>query len=921
MKKVTKFLSILLLVAMCMSLFGGSAYALELGGNNSSSAPTAGNDGGQLSGDAYLDGGSSGSTDLEISEEPTIGPILKAPVKPPVISGGEAEINGTQYETLEKALAAAKSGDTITFLKNVKSTKPVTISAEVTLDLSDNLWQINSGLTVNENVTITGDEGSGEIELDSVIAVNNSTLNNNSTLTIKNIKLNATAGFSTYRGKIEMKNVTAVDGDYNFFTGMTRDTLLVYSGYFKFNPAGFNAEGTVIEENSDLGVSAFNVKIGSAKYQASLNGTNYETLQAAFDAAEDRDTVYVLMQNGDNALSDAALNGSKSITLNLNNEIITKGDITVNAGSTMTIVNGQINSTVANYGTLTVSGSTEIATLRVKGGYVYNNGKITTMNIDDGSVYMSDSNAGIDTINVYNTPKLYISGGTVGSITENTKNAPKNVTGGTWGSENVSGYVADGYEAKQQVIGTWTVQAKGFVPVTPTPAPTTNPTTPPTPTGNPVNASITLDNGTRAYQYNQFGNTNPALRFTASPAANVTSVVAYTASGVQTLSRNDYDYDTNTGVITLRTSYVESIKAQTVSLYFYFSGETNPASATVYVVPYYSLNTSSYTRSSGSAVYFSLSTGSAYGYRYGTSTDFSKSIALPTSCYSESKSGSYTTLRLTNSFLDSLANGSYYFFYVLDNNNTRVCMNSGNNALRISGSGSPTPAPVPDDYMVDYISGIDSWYSGDEKLGFRVQPVIGKNGGIAVDGYKVPGEDYVDKGTGLIYLGINYLNNLATGWHTLTVYYDTMFQNPNRSIQFYVGPSLKPVDTDKHVINSSKDLKFVCSDTIDPKNVRVGSGNGWLEEGNQFTISGNGRYITLKAKFLNARTAGETYTLNVKTTSGEWTSCNFRILTTAQAASSPRTGDNSNIGLWLVFMAVSGGAVAVALPKLKKGKD
>ena len=32
MKKVTKFLSILLLVAMCMSLFGGSAYAFELDG-------------------------------------------------------------------------------------------------------------------------------------------------------------------------------------------------------------------------------------------------------------------------------------------------------------------------------------------------------------------------------------------------------------------------------------------------------------------------------------------------------------------------------------------------------------------------------------------------------------------------------------------------------------------------------------------------------------------------------------------------------------------------------------------------------------------------------------------------------------------------------------------------------------------------
>ena len=61
MKKVTKFLSILLLVAMCMSLFGGSAYAVELeGGNTSSSAPTVVNDGVQRNGDdTYLDGGSS----------------------------------------------------------------------------------------------------------------------------------------------------------------------------------------------------------------------------------------------------------------------------------------------------------------------------------------------------------------------------------------------------------------------------------------------------------------------------------------------------------------------------------------------------------------------------------------------------------------------------------------------------------------------------------------------------------------------------------------------------------------------------------------------------------------------------------------------------------------------------------------------
>lgn len=914
MKKVTKFLSILLLVAMCMSLFGGSAYAFELDGNDSSSAPTVVNDGVQLNGDdAYLDGGSSGSTDLEISEEPTIGPILKAPVKPPVISGGEAEINGTQYETLEKALAAAKANDTIKLTESITTNTAVTVSTAVTIDLNGNTWNINGGLNVNAALTVTDGLTDGKLYINSAVNVNGYVL------TLNNLDLYVKSSLNVYyNGKIEMKSVYNNDFDFSK-SGLTSSQLVIYSGGFRFNPEDFKAVGTVVEQDKDN--NRFLVKVGSAKYQASVNGTNYETLQAAFDAAKNNETVYVLMQTGDNKLSDATLNGSKNIILNLNNEEITAGNITVNTGSTLTIMNGWIDQSIENHGTLTVSGNAKVATLRVKGGAAYINGKVDTLNTDDGSTYMSDSNASIGEINVYSKPNLYISGGTVNKITANNTNAPKTVTGGTWGSENVSGYVAEGYEAKQERVDEWIVKAKGAAPVVPTPTPGI-PTTPPSPTGAPVSATITLDNGTRAYQYNQLGNNNPALRFTANPAGNVTYVTAYTASGAQTLIEGThYSYNRQNGQILLYSTYVESIKAQTVTLYFYFSGETNPASATVYVVPYYSLNTSSYTRSSGSAVYFTLSTGSAYGYRYGTSADFSKATALPAGSYSETQSGSYTTLRFTNSFLDSLANGSYYFFYVLDNNNTRVCMNSGNSALRISGSGSPVVPPTIDDYMVDYISGIDSWYSGDEKLGFRIQPGIASKGGIAVDGYKVPGEDYVDRGTGLIYLGINYLNDLATGWHTLTVYYDEMFQNPNRSIQFYVGPSLKAVDTDKHVINSSKDLKFVCSDTIDPKNVRVGSGNGWLEEGSQFTISGNGRYITLKAKFLNARTAGETYTLNVKTTSGEWTSCNFRILTTAQAASSPRTGDNSNIGLWLVFMAVSGGAVAVALPKLKKGKD
>ena len=317
MKKVTKFLSILLLVAMCMSLFGGSAYAVELeGGNTSSSAPTAVNDGVQFGGDdAYLDGGSSGgSTDLEISEEPTSGPILKAPVKPTVPSGGEAEINGTQYETLEKALAAAKSGDTIKFVNNITSNSPLTISTAVTIDLNDLTWNVNGGLTVNAAVTVTDESSAknGQLYMNSVVNVN-------STLTFKNIDLYADKGFSVSAyGKVEMKDVHS-KGDYNFFKGMNSSQILIYSGTFEFNPAGFIVPGTIIEENN----GAFIVKIDEAStYEASIDGKFYETLQAAFDAAYNGATVYVIQQTGDNKLSDAALNGSKNIILNLNNEEI-----------------------------------------------------------------------------------------------------------------------------------------------------------------------------------------------------------------------------------------------------------------------------------------------------------------------------------------------------------------------------------------------------------------------------------------------------------------------------------------------------------------------------------------------------------------------------------------------------------------------
>ena len=902
MKTVTKFLSMLLLVAMCLSLFGGSAYALELGGSAStpgsdvSSVTASGSSAGgfevggaDASGTQSESGTDTLSDDLEIDDSvySTRRGLLRAPVAPPV-ADGEAQIGTTVYETLADAIAKAQQNDTIKLLKNVTTNSIITISVPVTIDLNDFKWTLNKSLNINAAVTVTDTASTGILDMYDYINVY-------AGLKFNNIDLycNSNSGFSFGSGgKVTMDYVW---GNGNLFANAgSTSQMLVNSGCYEYRPNGLNAPGTVISERTD---GRFEVRAGEdtdiTKYQASIGSTYYTTLSEAFQKAVSGDTIVIVKQSGKTSVSGAELTDYKNVTLDLSGEDVYDGGITVTPNSSLTITNGKFNAGIINNGTLTVSSSAELVALSSY-GTTYVNGKIDTINISSGNMNVSDT-AEITTINVANAPTIYVPEGSsakMGSINKNPGSAPRQVYGGIWSNSNVDSYVADNFEAKQQTSTTWIVQRKG---VTPTP----------TPSGKPVNASVSPS----SQQYYQKNNSN-AVKFTVYPANSLTSMVAYTASGSVTLNQgSDYGYNSSTGAVTIYSTYLEKIKAQTVTLYFYFAGETNPATALVYVIPYCSLNTGSYYRNTGNAVYFDMSTGSAYGYRYGTSTDFAYSQPLYSSNYTETNgSNGYVTLRLNNSFLDSLAsNQTYYFFYVLDNSNTRYRMER--NGLTID-SKSPS---VGGDYMIDYLDSA-YWYYGDSKLGFRVSPLA--SGGIAVDNWGVPGEEYVDSGTGKIYLGTALLKELKTGWHTLTAYYGEYGEEPSRSIDFYVGPYLKPVDTDKHVINSSKNLKFVCSDSI----AKVYVGDKLLDD-EYYTISRDGKYLTLKAGFLNARMAGETYNLSVLTVNNEYASTTFRILTTAQASSSPRTGDESNMGLWLAFLIVSGGAAIAVVPRLRKGKD
>lgn len=321
----------------------------------------------------------------------------------------------------------------------------------------------------------------------------------------------------------------------------------------------------------------------------------------------------------------------------------------------------------------------------------------------------------------------------------------------------------------------------------------------------------------------------------------------------------------------------------------------------------YAVYGSPYTRNSSNPVYVDISHQSSNGYWVSTNSNANGAVKLGTNNYSlvNNVYGNYNyRFTLSTSYLNSLSNGTYYLFVVYNNQTTRM------GSFVVNGSGDI----INGDVAVWPVNE-NTWYSGDPMLAFYYKPSINSSG-IEIDGWTVPGIDWANNNMGTLKLGTSLLSNLSRGWHTLTINTDY----GRASCDFYIGATLRPVDTDKHVTGSSKNLQFVCSDPIS----RVWVGGTELTNYNYneyFSLSNSRKTITLSAKFLNARTAGETYTLTVQTDNGDQPSCTFQILTRAQASSSPRTGDDSNLALWAAVLLVSGGAAIAVLPRLRKHEN
>ncbi len=234
-------------------------------------------------------------------------------------------------------------------------------------------------------------------------------------------------------------------------------------------------------------------------------------------------------------------------------------------------------------------------------------------------------------------------------------------------------------------------------------------------------------------------------------------------------------------------------------------------------------------------------------------------------------------------------------------------------------------------YDLYYVIAIhDTWLRGEEPLTFESNLVEKLN---AESG---PNQNFVGVriGTDSLYensfdtfdfwswdkyikLGEKTMQQLREGKYRIWVYDKRHPDEYTVSCDFWVVdvPTLEPYSTDKHVVNSSKSLRFIASEEIDPNSVMVGSRK--LYDSSDYFVSNDRKSITLSPDFLNARQTG-TYTISAVTKDGRTIKTNFYILSTAQASSSPRTGDESQIGLWAAFLLLSGAAIVVMVPKLRK---
>ena len=297
--------------------------------------------------------------------------------------GNVAEVNGQGYSTLQSAIDAANSGDTVKLIANVVQNTQLSIDKDITLDLNGkevyntaDIWSDEAvaliAIRKGANVTITGNGTLKAKEndcytinmIDGDLTIENGTIIGNvSAVQVQKGHLLIRGGTFSLLQKWNGKStylINIIDAAYKDGSG----TVTIIGGTFvdyvpsqstSENPAA-NFVPTGYAVTGDSGSSTVTKK---ADNEAAVNGIEYATLTDAITVAADGDTVKLLQ----NVEEDVTIPAEKTITLALN-------------GKTLTNVSGD---TITNNGNLTIVGEGTVDNVTHGKADIYNNG-IATLN-------------------------------------------------------------------------------------------------------------------------------------------------------------------------------------------------------------------------------------------------------------------------------------------------------------------------------------------------------------------------------------------------------------------------------------------------------------------------------------------------------------------------------------------------------------
>lgn len=207
-----------------------------------------------------------------------------------------------------------------------------------------------------------------------------------------------------------------------------------------------------------------------------------------------------------------------------------------------------------------------------------------------------------------------------------------------------------------------------------------------------------------------------------------------------------------------------------------------------------------------------------------------------------------------------------------------------------------------------------TWSRGQGNLTFTIEPFLSS---AYIDDVCITGGgntskySYVWSSKNLI-INSSYLATLSAGEHVLTVnavYSDSSNAGTRYAYITISGTASAAYGDNAHVRGTSSNLYFNSNGAI--KNVYIS--NQLIDPAN-YTLSNNGKSITLKAGFLNLLNYGS-YTMKLENTNGGTETATFRIVTANYA---PATGDESNLAIWVAVMLISGVGAVALIPRRKK---